>query len=341
MTKRRVDKDALLRALPRLRDLNILVLGDLFLDQYIVGRATRLSREAPVPVLEFDRRFHLPGGAANPAHNISALGSTAHQLGVIGDDDAGLSLVNHLHRAGIVTDGVVTDPARPTTTKTRVVAEGTLVFPQQLARIDQVERRPLDANVTAELVAHLRELAPTVDALLLSDYKTGVVNEETIAMSLSVAHDHNKLITVDSQGDLYKFKGFDLVKCNRREAETQIGRELQADADFERAGEALLADLGSSAIVVTRGDEGMSLISREEGTLHVPAANRTEVFDVTGAGDTVIAVMTLALAAGLTVTDGGRLANFAAGLVVRKLGNAAPSQKELAWAIENWPESGL
>lgn len=341
MTKRRVDKDALLRALPRLRDLNILVLGDLFLDQYIVGRATRLSREAPVPVLEFDRRFHLPGGAANPAHNISALGSTAHQLGVIGDDDAGRSLVNHLHRAGIVTDGVVTDPTRPTTTKTRVVAEGTLVFPQQLARIDQAERRPLDANVTAELVAHLREIAPSVDALLFSDYKMGVVNEETIAMALRVARDHGKLITVDSQGDLYKFKGFDLVKCNRREAESQLGRELQADADFERAGEGLLADLGSSAIVVTRGDEGMSLIGREEGTLHVPAANRTEVFDVTGAGDTVIAVMTLALAAGLTVADGGHLANYAAGLVVRKLGNATPSQEELAWAIENWPESGL
>ncbi|MGB3906537.1 MAG: bifunctional ADP-heptose synthase [Anaerolineae bacterium] len=341
MTKRRVDKDALLRALPRLRDLNILVLGDLFLDQYIVGRATRLSREAPVPVLEFDRRFHLPGGAANPAHNISALGSTAHQLGVIGDDDAGRSLVNLLHRAGIVTDGVVTDPARPTTTKTRVVAEGTLVFPQQLARIDQAERRPFDANVTAELVAHLRELAPSVDALLFSDYKTGVVNEETIATALRVARDHGKLITADSQGDLYKFKGFDLVKCNRPEAESQLGRELQADADFERAGEGLLADLGSSAIVVTRGDEGMSLISREEGTLHVPAANRTEVFDVTGAGDTVIAVMTLALAAGLTVTDGGHLANYAAGLVVRKLGNATPSQEELAWAIKNWPESGL
>lgn len=341
MTKRRVDKDALLRALPRLRDLNILVLGDLFLDEYIVGRATRLSREAPVPVLEFDRRFYLPGGAANPAHNISALGSTAHQLGVIGDDDAGRKLVNHLRGAGTVTDGVVTDPARTTTTKTRVVAEGTLVFPQQLARIDQAERRPLDANVTAELVAHLQQIAPRVDALLFSDYKTGVVNEETIATALRVARDHGKLITVDSQGDLYKFKGFDLVKCNRREAEAQLGRKLGADADFEQAGEGLLAELGSSAIVITRGDEGMSLIGREEGTLHIPAANRTEVFDITGAGDTVIAVMTLALAAGLSATDGVHLANYAAGLVVRKLGNATPSQEELAWAIQNWPVSGL
>jgi rfaE bifunctional protein kinase chain/domain len=341
MTRRPVDRDALLQALPRLRDRSILVLGDLFLDEYIVGRATRLSREAPVPVLQFHRRFFLPGGAANPAHNISALGSTAHQIGVIGDDDAGRMLVNRLRQAGIITSGLVTDPTRPTTTKTRVVAEGTLVFPQQLARIDQLERRPLDGVITSQIVAHLQEMAPRVEALLLSDYKTGVVTEEMIATALRLARQHGKLITVDSQGDLYKFKGFDLVKCNRREAETLLGQELRADADFQQAGEDLLADLGSSAILVTRGDEGMSLISREEGSLHIPAANRSEVFDVTGAGDTVIAVVTLALAAGLGLTDGVYLANYAAGLVVRKLGNATPSQEELAWAIKHWPASEL
>jgi rfaE bifunctional protein kinase chain/domain len=341
MTKRRIDKDALLQALPKLQDRSILVLGDLFLDEYIVGRATRLSREAPVPVLEFDRRFFLPGGAANPAHNISALGSTAHQIGVVGDDEAGRMLVNHLRQAGIVTNGLVTDATRPTTTKTRVVAEGTLVFPQQLARIDQLERRPLDTEITSQIVAHLQEAAPRVEALLLSDYKTGVVNEETITTILRLSHQHSKLITVDSQGDLYKFKSFDLVKCNRREAEALLRHELRTDADFEQAGEGLLADLGSSAILITRGDEGMSVISRERGNLHIPAANRSEVFDVTGAGDTVIAVVTLALAAGLSITEGAYLANYAAGLVVRKLGNATPTHEELAWAIENWPASEL
>jgi len=335
-----VDKNDLLEALSRLRDRSILVLGDVFLDEYIVGRATRLSREAPVPVLEYDRRFSVPGGAANPAHNISALGSTAYQVGVIGEDVAGQQLVNHLGQAGIIADGVVIDPARPTTTKTRVVAEATLVFPQQLARIDHVERRPFDASVTAELVTHLQEIAPRVDALLLSDYKTGVVNEETIATSLRLSHDHRKLSTVDSQGDLHKFKGFDLVKCNRREAEAVLGRELRADAEFERAGEGLLADLGSSAIVITRGDEGISLITAQEGSLHIPAANRSEVFDVTGAGDTVIAVLTLALAAGLGIAVGAYLANYSAGLVVRKLGNATPTHEELAWAIQNWPQAG-
>jgi len=341
MAKRKVDKDALLQALPRLRDRCILVLGDLFLDEYIVGQATRLSREAPVPVLEFNRRFFLPGGAANPAHNISALGSTAHQIGVIGDDEAGHRLANRLRQAGIVTGGLVTDASRPTTTKTRLVAEGSLVFPQQLARIDQVERHPLDGEITSQIAAHLQEIAPRVEALLLSDYKTGVVTKEIIATALRLSRQHGKLITVDSQGDLHKFKGFDLVKCNRREAEAVVGQELRTDADYQRAGEGLLADLGSSAILITRGDEGMSLISREEGSLHIPAANRSEVFDVTGAGDTVIAVVTLALAAGLRVTEGAYLANYAAGLVVRKLGNATPTREELAWAIESWPAPGL
>jgi rfaE bifunctional protein kinase chain/domain len=338
MVQEKVDRGALLRALPRLRGLSILVLGDLFLDEYIVGRATRLSREAPVPVLEFDRRFYVPGGAANPAHNISALGSSAHQIGVVGNDDSGRRLLAHLREADIATDGLVIDSTRPTTTKTRVLAEGTLVFPQQLARIDQVERRPLDHSVVSQLAEHLADAAPASDALLVSDYKMGVVNEETIAQVLRAANEHDKLTTVDSQGDLHKFVGFDIVKCNRREAEAVVGARLQENADFDRAGTEMLAHLKSSAVIITRGDEGLSLVSTDSGCLHLPATNRSEVFDVTGAGDTVIAVITLALAAGLKITEGVRLANYAAGLVVRKLGNATPTAEELAWAIEHWPE---
>jgi rfaE bifunctional protein kinase chain/domain len=341
MTENRLAKGALLKAIPRLRGLDVLVLGDLVLDEYIVGRATRLSREAPVPVLEFDRRFYVPGGAANPAHNISALGSTAHQIGVVGDDDSGRKLVDRLLQAGIATDGLVVDHTRPSTTKTRVVAEGTLVFPQQLARIDQVERRPLDPGITSQLVTHLEDAGPRMGALLLSDYKAGVVNEETIAAARRVAGEHGTPITVDSQGDLHKFKGLDVVKCNRREAEAVLGASLCEEDDFERGGLDILTDLGASAVIITRGAEGMSLITRDDGYLHVPAANRSEVFDVTGAGDTVIAVVTLALAAGLEMAEGVQLANYAAGLVVRKLGNATPTEEELAWAIEHWPEPDL
>jgi rfaE bifunctional protein kinase chain/domain len=222
-----------------------------------------------------------------------------------------------------------------------MVAEGTLVFPQQLARIDRLDRRPLDSAVISQLVSRIEEFGPRVEALLLSDYKVGVINEETIATALRVSREVGRLIAVDSQGDLHKFRGFDLVKCNRREAEAQLGKELKSDADFEEGGQRLLTELGSSAVIITRGDEGMSLISKEQGTLHIPAANRSEVFDVTGAGDTVIAVVTLALAAGLDVGEGAHLGNYAAGLVVRKLGNATPTEEELAWAIQHWSPSDL
>ncbi len=338
MREIRLAKGALLKAIPRLRGLDILVLGDLVLDEYIVGRVTRLSREAPVPVLEYERRFFVPGGAANPAQNINALGSTAHQIGVVGDDDAGRRLAERLRETSIATGGLIVDPTRASTIKTRVVAEGTLVFPQQLARIDQVERRPLDPAITSQLVAHLESTGPHVRALLLSDYKMGVVNEETIAAALRVAGTHGTPVAVDSQGDLLKFKGLDVVKCNRGEAQAALGATLSTDEDFERAGLRLLTDLQASAVIVTRGGEGMSLITSDGGCLHVPAANRSEVFDVTGAGDTVIAVIALSLAAGLEIAQGVQLANYAAGLVVRKLGNATPTGEELAWAVEHWPE---
>ncbi|HEM61600.1 MAG TPA: hypothetical protein ENO24_04865, partial [Chloroflexi bacterium] len=197
-----LDKAALLAALPRLRGQNVIVLGDLLLDEYIVGRATRLSREAPVPVLEFRRRFFVPGGAANPAHNVSALRGIVHQIGVVGNDEAGHTLVESLHQAGILTDGLVVDPDRPTTTKTRIIAEGTLVFPQQLARIDRVERAPLGQDTVADLLARLRGASVAARALLVSDYKVGVVNRETISASLEVARERDILLTADSQGDL-------------------------------------------------------------------------------------------------------------------------------------------
>jgi rfaE bifunctional protein kinase chain/domain len=327
--------------LPRLRGQDVLVLGDLLLDEYVVGRATRLSREAPVPVLEFQRRFFLPGGAANPAHNISALGSFAHQIGVVGDDEPGHQLVESLQHAGILTGGLVVDSDRPTTTKTRIVAEGTLVFPQQLARIDRIERVPLSAQIVGELSARLEDASATAAALLLSDYKIGVVNQQTISAALGLARDRGMILTADTQGDLLQFEGFDVVKCNRREAEAVMGQELREDSDFEEAGTRLLADLASSNVIITRGDQGMSVVSQRTGTFHLPAANRSEVYDVTGAGDTVIAVVTLALAGGLEIEEATALANYAAGLVVRKLGNATPSEQEIAWAIEHWPEPRL
>jgi rfaE bifunctional protein kinase chain/domain len=329
-------RQQLLLLIPRLAGHKVMVIGDLFLDEYVLGQASRLSREAPIPLLEFIRRFYVPGGAANPAHNICALGGQAIVVGLIGRDEAGTQLLFELRRAGIDPAGVVLDDSRPTTTKTRIMAEGSLRFPQQLARIDHLDRRSVSREVEAKLIAQVQNLVPEVDAVLVSDYQTGVSSQAVVQAVLSSAQAKGKLCTVDAQGAFHKYTGFGLIKGNRQEIETALTCKLHDEEDYRLAGEKLLKDLSVNAVIITRGPDGLSLIARDEGYHHLPAANRTEVFDVTGAGDTVIAVATLALVAGSSASSAARLANYAAGWVVRKLGNAVATADELAWAVENW-----
>lgn len=329
-------RQQLLHLVPRLAGHSILIIGDLFLDEYVLGQATRLSREAPIPVLEFVRRFYVPGGAANPAHNICALGGQATVIGLIGDDPAGVQLLAELRRVGIDPSGVVVDNSRPTTTKTRILAEGSLRFPQQVARVDHVERRAASKEIETELIAQVQRLTPQVEAVLVSDYQTGVANPTVIEAIRRNACAQGKLCTVDAQGAFCKYAGFHFIKGNRQEVETALGCRLQNNEDYRLAGEELLRQLNAHAVIITRGAEGLSLVTRNEGCSHLSAANRSEVFDVTGAGDTVIAVATLALLAGAGFFHAAHLANYAAGLVVRKLGNAVPSIDELVWAVENW-----
>lgn len=329
-------RQQLLLLIPRLAGHKVLVIGDLFLDEYVLGQASRLSREAPIPVLEFIRRFYVPGGAANPAHNICALGGQAIVVGLIGRDEAGTQLLSELRRAGIDPAGVVVDDSRPTTTKTRIMAEGSLRFPQQLARIDHLDRRSVSREVEAKLIAQVQSLVPEVEAVLVSDYQAGVSSKAVVQAVLSSAQAKGKLCTVDAQGSFHKYAGFDLIKGNRQEIQTALTCKLHDEEGYRLAGETLLKHLSVNAVIITRGPDGLSLIARDEGYHHLPAANRTEVFDVTGAGDTVIAVATLALVAGSSASLAARLANYAAGWVVRKLGNAVATADELAWAAENW-----
>ncbi len=257
-------------------------------------------------------------------------------MGLIGGDQAAEKLLSELRRVGIDTTGVVIDDARPTTTKTRIMAEGSLRFPQQLARIDHVDRHAVSGEIETQLVSQVEKLTRTMDAVLVSDYQTGVTSEAIIAAALRVARAHGKLCTVDAQGSFPKYAGFDLIKGNRQEIETFLGCTLEDEDDYRAAGARLTSQLDANAVIITRGADGMSWIARDGGYGHVPAANRSEVFDVTGAGDTVLAVATLALAAGLGLTDAAQLANYAAGWVVRKLGNAVATLDELKWAVKTW-----
>jgi D-glycero-beta-D-manno-heptose-7-phosphate kinase len=305
----------------------VAVVGDVFLDEYLVGHAERLSREGPVPVLGFDRRFCLPGGAANPARNVAGLGAVARQVGVVGTDAAAGELQHLLALAKIDSAGVVIDPSRPTTVKTRIVAEGGAP-PQQVARIDRQSRLPVSGTVEAALVSAVTAAAEGADAVLVSDYKSGVVTEAVRDAARDAAEDHGIWLTVDSQGDLDRFAGFHLVRAALRDAETSLGRRLDSEPAVEKAARGLVRDLGARAVVLSRGAAGMSVAGPDFYSV-VPPANVSEVFDVAGAGDTVIAVLTLALAAGAPLMAAIQLANAAAGIVVRRLGVVAPTPAEL------------
>lgn len=314
-----------------------MVVGDVCLDEYIIGKAQRLSREAPVPILEFQRRFTIPGAAANPALNVKAMGGEAFIVSAIGDDEIGWRLTRRLMELGIDSRGMVVDSSRHTTVKTRVVSEMSLRFPQQIVRVDLQDRAGIMPSIRKKILAHIREIAPLVDAVLISDYRSGVIDQRIINACSETAKAHDKVLTVDSQGDLFQFKGFTVVKSNQHEAEIALRMELTDGDSFQRAGRLLQKRLDAAAVLVTRGSDGMSLVENDGSCHHIPVVNRSEVFDVTGAGDTVIATLTMALVAGANVLEAAHLANYAAGLVVRRLGNVTITQEELLQAILGKP----
>jgi rfaE bifunctional protein kinase chain/domain len=331
---------SLLPLVDHLAGKRVLVVGDVILDEYLIGRAERLSREAPIPVLEFERRDLIPGGAANPAANIVRLGSTAIQVGVVGADGNG-DLVRHLLSArGIDPAGLTSDPARPTTTKTRIMATMGLRFAQQVARLDRLDRQPISGQVEAAICDTIRTYGWTVDAILASDYLTGLM---TPAVVQAIRESRAPLLIADAQGELTKYQGFDLVKCNAAEASKFTGRALTTDQDFIRAGYEIGTVLsqggqGAGTVVITRGPEGMTIV--EPGTsvpTHIAAPQVEDVYDTVGAGDTVVAVFALARAAKLSLEAAGQLANLAAGIVIRKVGNYAPTPDELRDAIRAHP----
>lgn len=315
------------------RDLSVAVVGDVCLDRYIFGKPSRMSREAPVVVLEWQREYSLPGEASNPALNIASLGGTAYIIGVTGQDVSAEELVTRLSSSGAHAEYLVSDPVRRTTEKIRILAEGLWVLPQQQARVDKLDTLPIGSALETELCKKIEGLGPQVDAFLLSDYKRGVISQRVISCALRVAREYSKLVTVDSQGHLYRFSGFDCVRCNRQEAEATLEKPLSSERDFERELPALHRSVGCNGLVVTRDGDGMSLYSSEHGYHHIPAFP-VQVADAVGAGDTAISVLTLALAAGESLPSAAYMANRAAALVVQHVGNACLTSEELSGVLE-------
>jgi D-beta-D-heptose 7-phosphate kinase/D-beta-D-heptose 1-phosphate adenosyltransferase len=301
----------------------VLVVGDVMLDEYIWGEVRRISPEAPVPVVEVRNRTCTPGGAANPAANIASLGGVAYLGGVTGCDAAGEELRRCIAAMRLPVDGLIEDAQRPTTKKSRIVAHN-----QQVVRLDVEVRRPIPAEAEERLLAWVRTQLPKADACLISDYAKGVVTNRVAESVIAIARSQGRPVVVDpKQRSLTRFRGATVITPNVHEAEHALHREIRSEEDVHEAGRLLMAAVEGS-VLITRGAEGMTLFRPDAAPLHVPAEAR-RVYDVTGAGDTVAAVLALALGAGVPLEWATRLANSAAGIVVGKLGTATVTVEEI------------
>jgi rfaE bifunctional protein kinase chain/domain len=324
----------LLNAFPARR---VAVVGDLIADEFIYGRVARVSREAPVLILQYDSTEIVPGGAGNAASNVAALGARAHLIGFAGKDEAGNRLRSRLKR--VDTTALLRPEGYCTPVKTRILAGGVHTAKQQIVRIDRVVSSDHDANNRKAFVRAALKSAGECDAILLSDYGTGLVTPELArALSTRVANRSRRRpvpILIDSRYDLLRYRGLTACTPNVSEVEqmfgVKIGDSLKA---LERAGRELLKRTRMDAVLITRGSRGMALFEAGRPTIHVPIYGSDEVADVTGAGDTVIATMTLAIAAGASFYEAMRLANYAGGIVVMKRGTATVSPEELREAVE-------
>ncbi len=309
----------------------IAVLGDLMVDRYYWGAVRRVSPEAPVPVVEVDTESVRLGGAANVANNIRSLGGTPVVIGIVGDDHVGSVLRDLVRDAGFDGSGLVTDASRPTTVKTRVIAQG-----QHVVRIDNESKAPCSADLRARLVDIVRRELPALDGIIVEDYNKGVVSKELIREVVALAQDRRTIITVDPKFDNFlEYKNVTVFKPNRREAEEVLGGRLRTVEEVERAGRELLRLLGAENVLLTRGEDGMSLFEGNGGVLHLPSA-ATNVQDVSGAGDTVIATLTMALASGAAIREACILANCAGGVVVGAVGIVPIRPDELRAATDHY-----
>lgn len=310
--------------LNRFRDRTILVIGDVMLDHFVIGRVDRISPEAPVPVVTFDHEEYRLGGAANVAHNVIALGGTAQIVGVVGADADAARLVSDLEAIGIGAHGLVTDPDRCTTRKLRVVTTRN----QQVARIDYERDGEVSGLVEQSVVSKVQELAAAADAILISDYLKGAISRNVVQAAVAAARARRIPLLVDPKvPHVTYYAGATIVTPNHHEAESVTHMRIRSDVDAAEAARRFRELVQCDSVLITRGEHGMCLLDGAGAT--ELAAEAREVADVTGAGDTVISALALGLAAGGTLADAAQIANRAAGIVVGKFGPATVSLDEL------------
>jgi D-beta-D-heptose 7-phosphate kinase/D-beta-D-heptose 1-phosphate adenosyltransferase len=310
------------KILREFRKKKILIIGDLILDRYIWGKVNRISPEAPVPIVEVTKEEFLLGGASNVANNIVALGGHPTIAGVVGNDRAGEEMMKLLEERGIQSQGVFWC-SRPTTVKTRVIAHN-----QQVVRFDREDKDKIEGKVSKELLKFMRSAVTAHDAVIISDYKKGVVSSELIREVIKNSRPSHIFVSVDPKvGHFHLYKNVSLITPNLSEASLASGIEITDEKSLIHAGRDLLKKLSCSAVLITKGEQGMSLFEKNK-VAHIPTVTRN-VYDVTGAGDTVIAAFTIAYAAGATLEEAAVIANHAAGIVVGKIGTAVATPDEI------------
>ncbi len=319
------------------RSKRVLVIGDMVADEYLIGRPTRISREAPVLILELDEERTVPGGATNVAVNARTLGAEVFLAGVVGDDQPGHSLRKAIAALGMHQEGLLTDSTRPTSTKTRIMAGSPQIVQQHIVRIDRVDTSDIREPCKQQIIDYITHILPSMDAIVLSDYENGVISPNIIASCIPMAREMHKVIVVDSHGSLFRFQGVTALTPNQPEAELTLGTTITTLTQLDEAGERLLSGSNAQSVLVTRGSEGMSLFEEGKAPLHLPIhriPHASEIVDTNGAGDTVAATFTLALTAGASKAEAAYLANAAASLVVRRLGCASNTPEDLIGVLQ-------
>jgi D-beta-D-heptose 7-phosphate kinase/D-beta-D-heptose 1-phosphate adenosyltransferase len=322
----------LLKLISLLKKQTVLVVGDTMVDKFIWGKVVRISPEAPVPVVEVTKETEVLGGAANVANNITALGGKAFIVSTIGEDIAGKTLIEMLSEKNINYDYLVYSSHRPTIIKTRIIAAS-----QQVVRVDKEVKGVFERSSELKILKNIEESIPKANAVIISDYGKGVVSPAVLKKTIALAKKYKIPVTVDPKIDHFKkYKKITTMTPNEKEAIEGMGlKNIKTDEDIAILGKKILKTLGSNSVLITRGEKGMTLIEPNNKITNIPTRAK-EVYDVTGAGDTVISTMTLALAAKADLLSAAEIANFAAGIVVGKLGTATTNPQELEEVVKDF-----
>ncbi len=325
-----IDKEKLKEIITKLNNYKILVIGDLALDEMVYGNTERISREAPVLILQHTHTNYILGGASNAAHNVSELNEgKVSVIGVIGADYQGEDLKEAFKKANINCSSLIVDKDRKTITKTRISGACSQSVTQQIVRIDRQTNAPISKETEEKMISEIAKLLPEHDAVILSDYHIGTLTDKIIETVVSLSKKYNKKIIVDAQKDLNRYKGVTSMTPNLPDTQKHVGIFLNNKADFLLAGNKLIKETGATSVLITCGSEGMVVIEEGSKYTHIPVFNKSKVFDVTGAGDTVTATYSLALAAGAEPVYAAIIGNIAASIVIKQYGCATTTISEI------------